>query len=156
MSKSITNTDDIIDSRDVIERLSELEEDRDRLLSDLGKAEDVCKEAAFRGDLADRQAAEEARGLAELALDEWDDAGEFAPLTAFAKEAEGYCDWPYGAVLVRDSYFKEYAKEVADDIGATGREFQWPLVHIDWEAAAEQLQQDYTDVDFDGVTYWMR
>lgn len=27
---------------------------------------------------------------------------------------------------------------------------------IDWERAAEELRMDYTAVDFDGVTYWVR
>ena len=32
----------------------------------------------------------------------------------------------------------------------------WPFNCIDWEKAAEELQQDYMSIDFDGVTYWMR
>ena len=32
----------------------------------------------------------------------------------------------------------------------------WPYSCIDWEQAAEELQQDYMSVEFDGVTYWMR
>jgi hypothetical protein len=27
---------------------------------------------------------------------------------------------------------------------------------IDWDQAARELQVDYFDVDFDGVTYWIR
>jgi hypothetical protein len=27
---------------------------------------------------------------------------------------------------------------------------------IDWDATAENIQADYTSVDFDGVTYWIR
>jgi len=27
---------------------------------------------------------------------------------------------------------------------------------IDWKAAARDLQVDYTEVDFDGVSYWIR
>ena len=59
-------------------------------------------------------------------------------------------------VLIRDSYFTEYAKELAEDIGAVSRDFMWPLPHIDWTAAADQLKVDYYDVDFDDVTYWRR
>ena len=33
---------------------------------------------------------------------------------------------------------------------------QWPLYCIDWEYAARELKHDYTSVDFDGVTYWVR
>lgn len=49
-----------------------------------------------------------------------------------------------------------HAQELADDIGAIDRNATWPCNCIDWDEAAEQLQQDYTEVDFDGVTYWVR
>lgn len=29
-------------------------------------------------------------------------------------------------------------------------------VIVDWERAARELQMDYTPVEFDGVTYWVR
>lgn len=115
MSKEISNADDIIDSRDVIERIAELEADEERTE---------------------------------------DESEELAALQALAEEASQYApDWEYG---VRDSYFEEYARELADDIGAMDRNANWPLCHIDWEAAADSLKMDYTSVDFDGVTYWVR
>lgn len=123
MTREITSNDDIIDSRDVIERLAELAE--------LTTAEIVGR------DLRDEMAEE--RALRELA-DQGDDIE----------------DWQYGATLIRDSYFVEYAKQLADDIGAIDPNAAWPLSHIDWEAAADELQTDYTDIEFDGVTYWVR
>lgn len=41
-------------------------------------------------------------------------------------------------------------------MGALKGATEWPLRHIDWDAAAEELKQDYTSVEFDGVTYWIR
>ena len=61
-----------------------------------------------------------------------------------------------GVTLVRHSYFRAYAQELAEDIGAIGRELQWPLTYIDWEAAIDALSMDYTRVNFDGVKYWGR
>ena len=29
-------------------------------------------------------------------------------------------------------------------------------IERDWERATRELQMDYTEVDFDGVTYWIR
>lgn len=82
---------------------------------------------------------------------------ELASLRKLAGEAEGYADdWKYGAQLIRDSYFVDYAQELAEDIGALPRDAAWPACHIDWDAAARALQQDYTSVDFGGVTYWVR
>ena len=57
--------------------------------------------------------------------------------------------------FVRDRYFVQYARELADDLVLDGAP-RWPFTCIDWLEAADELQQDYYDVDFDGVTYWVR
>ena len=57
--------------------------------------------------------------------------------------------------FVRDSYFVQYARELADDIVPYAGVPRWPFNCIDWQEAADELQQDYYDVDFDGVTYWV-
>ena len=60
--------------------------------------------------------------------------------------------------FVRDSYFVQYARELADDIVPYNERAgvpPWPLNCIDWLEAADELQQYYYDVDFDGVTYWV-
>lgn len=112
-----TNMDDLIDSRDVIEAIEELESDGYSFVED----------------------------------------SELRALKALAEEASDYAsDWHYGEVMIRDSYFKEYAMELADELGAISRETEWPQTCIDWDQAARELQMDYTSVDFDGVTYWVR
>src|SRR4051812_49593204 len=89
-------------------------------------------------------------------LDE-DEAEELDKLLALQAEAEPYSpDWKYGATLINDDYFEEYAEEFANDIGAINREANWPLSHIDWKAAADELKGDYTEVNFDGHSYWVR
>jgi antirestriction protein len=86
-----------------------------------------------------------------------DDNAELKALEALQEEAEGYCpDWRYGATLIRDSYFVTYAQELADVIGAIPRDAGWPCTCIDWEQAARELRMDYTAVEFDGITYWVR
>jgi antirestriction protein len=90
-------------------------------------------------------------------IEEWDTyPGELDALRTFAADGADYSgDWEYGATLIRDSYFQEYAQELAEDIGAVNRDGGWPTYCIDWEWAARELRQDYTAVDFDGVTYWV-
>lgn len=89
-------------------------------------------------------------------LDE-DEGEELDKLLALQHEAEPYSeDWKYGSTLISDDYFEEYAEEFAYDIGAISREADWPISHIDWKAAADELKQDYTEVDFDGNSYWVR
>lgn len=129
MRTAPSNRDDVIDSRDVIERIEELE-----------------------GELEGLESLEDA-ATASLE-DEW---AELKALKALADEASGYADdWEYGAALVRDSHFKDYAMELADEIGAIPAGLNWPMTCIDWDQAARELQMDYTQVDFDGVAYWVR
>lgn len=61
----------------------------------------------------------------------------------------------YPDCLIRDSYFETYAQDFAEDIGATPKT-GWPGNHIDWEAAALELRQDFSSVDIDGEDYWFR
>lgn len=104
----IDNSQDVIDSRDVIERLEELQADRQEFID------------------------------------------------ALAEEAEGYAeDWHYGTTLIRESYFVEYCQELCSDIGALPKEIPSYVV-IDWEATAENLKADYTEVEFGDVTYLVR
>lgn len=114
---------DIIDSRDIIARIDELEareDDEDWPLDD-------------------------------------DEGEELALLREFAAETEPYCpDWRHGATLISDSYFVRYAQEFADDIGAVDAQAGWPNSHINWEAAADDLKQDYTEVSINGYDYWVR
>ena len=81
---------------------------------------------------------------------------ELKALEDLAEEAEGSPDWPHGETLIRDSYFEDYARELAEDTGMLKGDESWPLNCIDWEEAADQLKQDYFSVDFDGVDYWIR
>jgi hypothetical protein len=123
---NVDNYQDIIDSRDVDCRIEELE--------------------------AERDAAVEAGNP-----DDFTDGDELAALVAFRNEADGYCrDWQYGETLIRDSYFKDYAQELAEDTGALEKDAKWPYTCIDWEQAARELQMDYSSAELDGVTYWFR
>ena len=114
----VTNTDDTIDSRDIIERIEEL------------------------------RSIEDTRSV--------DETGELESLEALTEKAEGSCpDWPYGAQLIRDSYFEQAMDEMIDDCYTDVYSKDLPSfmsISIDYE----MLRSDYTDVDFEGVTYWVR
>ena len=64
-------------------------------------------------------------------------------------------DW-YPITLVRDSYFADYARQFAEEIGAISGNESWPHNCIDWKQAARKLQIDYSSVEIDGATYWLR
>lgn len=129
---AISNYDDVIDSRDVIERIENLSQLRQPGPVDLGDDDD---NDADQDDLFE----------------------ELAALEKLAEQCGGYADdWEHGVTLIRDSYFETYAQELAEDIGAINSEATWPHNCIDWEQAARELRMDYTAVEFDGVTYWVR
>ena len=127
MRNEISNSDDVIDSRDVIARIVELQAEKEDLENE---------------ELADweKENGEELKALEELA----EEGEDYAP------------DWLHGETLIRDSYFTEYAQQLAEDIGAIDKNAGWPSMHIDWEAAAEELKGDYSCISFDGVDYWIR
>jgi hypothetical protein len=148
------NSDDIIDSRDVIARIEELEEERSALAEEASDALSMDGE----GDTETERENNAAKVFtARSDLDQWDEGNgaELAALKSMAEEGEGYGDWAHGTTLVRDSYFKEYAQQYADDCGAVDASASWPMSCIDWDQAARELQMDFTAVDFDGITYWM-
>ncbi len=162
MTRTISNSDDVIDSRDVIARIEELEGEWADLVDTFTEADEARQEAVSAGNVELAADMTAKAGEAQDALDNWDgsdEATELKALKSLAEQAEGYADdWRHGAALVRESYFKEYAQQFADDIGAVDRDrtMNWPYTCIDWDAAADELRMDYTSVEFDGVTYWVR
>jgi hypothetical protein len=141
----ISNQDDVIDSRDVIERLEHLAHLHQAGPVDMGDDNDTDQDDLFAEERA---------------------------LTKLAEEASQYADdWEFGEILIRDSYFKDYARELVEECGYFNAPRQsmstysepntidwsaWPYRCIDWDQVAKELLQDYTAVDFDGVTYWIR
>ena len=83
---------------------------------------------------------------------------ELEALEAFAEEASEYApDWHYGETIIHEDYFTQYAQELSDQLSlGDGAMAQWPFTHIDWEAAADALKADYSEVEFNGVTYYIR
>lgn len=112
-SEEITGGEDILDPRDIAERLKYLTRERDRL---------------------ENSQLEEIDALQEVVDEGIDDT------------------------LVHEDYFREYAEELAVDIGAIDRSQRdhWPYTCIDWEQAAEELKQDYSVIDIRGGTYYYR
>lgn len=86
-----------------------------------------------------------------------DEAEEFRDLLKLKEEAEGYSpDWLHGATLIHEDDFEDYAREFAEDIGAVDHSQGWPGSCIDWEQAANELRQDYTEIEWCGEAYLVR
>ena len=140
----INNCMDTIDSRDIIKRLEELE-------SDVFILDDEIKELNLEEDDSNNEEIKDKQIEIEELQKELD------ILKYVQEQAEPYCsDWSFGETLIKDSYFPEYAEELARDIGAISYGDSWPLNCIDWEKATEQLKLDYIQVEFDEEYYWIR
>jgi hypothetical protein len=126
---TIMNDQDIIDSRDIIDRIEELKE----LIEGEG-CEDACTEykleLAMLEDLADQGQSESS---------DWIHGETLIRRSYFVD---------YTEELINDCY--EMPKQMHSG--------DWPFRHmtIDYEAAAKELEQDYASIDFDGVEYLIR
>ena len=126
---------DVIDVRDIIARVEHLEKLRQPGPVDMDEDSDTPQDELF-SELATLEAIlEDLKG--EGGDEDW--RGDWYPVT-----------------LVRDGYFKRYAQQMAEDIGSVVRNAPWPNNFIDWEAAADALQTDYSSVDIGGEDYWFR
>ena len=122
---------DIIDAEELLELLDELEGMLDDPAGDPGQVNE---------------------GDDEPALDD-DQQATLRELRKVREELEAAKD---DGALIADSYFEDYARQLAEDIGAIDPKAGWPVNQIDWRAAAEALQTDYTSIEIDGCTFWYR
>lgn len=123
--------DDVIDTRDLVEEAAQLELSEDQ--EDLDKASDLRILMAR---------------IEEYSGDKCTD----------------------GVTLIRETHFEHYARELHDDTcecASTPRDSfgrprrgeeqpmieRWPHRHIDWAAAADELRDDYTEIDWAEITY---
>lgn len=122
---------DIIDVRDIIARVEELE-------TEIKSSENVY--------VSENEAAaiDEAEMLQSI----------LAQLVGYGNDEQWRGDW-YPVTLIDDAYFTDYARELLEECGTIPRDLpSW--VEIDWEATARNVRIDYTSVDIDGRTYWYR
>lgn len=155
MSNIPTNADDLIDIRDVIARIEELEETKNEfILNESSIPED---ESPSWGEVIEN------KNETEFKWNETDGGIELKQLTEFMEEFKGYGgdeqykgDW-YPITLIRDSYWQEFCEDLVRDIGDLPNELpNYIKSNINWADVAEDLQVDYTSGEFDGVTYWAR
>lgn len=131
---TFSNYDDVIDSRDVIARIEELE---DTLQS---AYDEFADRISWKNWLKDET--------------NHDDIEEFNILSELARECSDYAsDWDYGETLIRRSYFEPYMDEMVEDCYTLPKDMPyWMSITLDYDA----LEQDYTSVDYDGVEYLIR
>ena len=130
-------TTDIIDVRDIIERIETLE-------GLLGNEEGTDEEWH---DLEIR-----VRELATLhAL--------MTNLLGYGGDEQWRGDW-YPVTLIKDSYFVEYTKDLIEDCYSdiNTKSMDWPYRHmsLDFDACADELKNDYANLTIGDSDYWYR
>lgn len=148
MNQDISNSADVIDSRDITNRIEELEDERMETSKD-----------AESDHLQDGESAEDAADFAMCALNEWDRSGDgeaLRILKAIANEAEHTAPgWPRGKILIRDSYFQTYLKALCEETGDIPSDLP-PYIIIDWERTTKCIRENDVAIDYNGVQYWIR
>lgn len=134
----ISNNNDLIDSRDIDDRIDYLMDAIYETEEDIESKKKACVDC----------------DLQEHDLDEY--TTELELLESIRRNFSGDSEWGYGITFIRETYFEDYARELAEDIGAISRDESWPLNHIDWESAADELKIDYSELDIDGIKYYYR
>ena len=96
---------------------------------------------------------------AETAISEFD-KDELETFRSVVEEGESITsEWSYGEQLIHENFFEEYAEELFRDTSCLPREVDlnsWPFSSIDWKRASEELAQDYSTIEVEGETYYVR
>jgi hypothetical protein len=89
-----------------------------------------------------------------------EDAEELAALQKLVKDVEEISgeECRYGVSIISDGYFTDYIRERFVDTRDSDHPVnlnEWPFSHIDWDAAADEEKRGYTEVTFDGRSFWV-
>lgn len=147
----ISTSDSIIESDAVIRAANEVRDDIEDLI-------------------AERDAVQEEMDCLDVEAEDWDEEyedlqmkrddlniriedleNENLELIEFADDLGAY--GINGQTLINEDYFEDYAKQVAQDQCNMDLD-EWPFWNINWDSAAQQLQADYSEVEFGGTTFY--
>ena len=64
-------------------------------------------------------------------------------------------EFEFGCTLIHEDYFEEYTEEMLIDCGDLPKDLPtW--IEIDWSSTADNVKQDYSEVEYQGETYYFR
>lgn len=150
---------DIIDSRDLHDKLTELtdlKENLDELQDEIQSLECDIEDEDLSDDEVDdlRERLEEMTteccDLAEKYDQEAD--SDLNELTTMENEVS---EWDDGATLIAEEYWVEYVEDMLKDCGDLPQDIPH-YIAIDWEQTAENIKEDYSYVEYQGTTYFYR
>lgn len=136
---------DIIDTRDLVDRFNELEEE-------LGEFEGIL--ALYNSKASQYDTLEQFK---DWYSDEYELYKELEKLRELQEDLSGADEnFEDGIILIAEEYFTAYCKDLVEEIGDAPVLPSYMVVDIDWDATADNLRVDYYDVTIDGNTYLYR
>ena len=131
MSFNFDQAEDVIDSRDIIARIDEME----------------LEYGPEDGDSIDTIHLEK--------MDE-DERFEYAALLDLRDAInEISSEWDDGVTLIHEFYFEAYVEELVTDCGYLSADLPG-FIKIDWAETADNIRVDYSSVTLNGNDYWVR
>jgi len=147
MSNPINNT--VFDTRDLIEYKEELEaEILDAYNEFKLELDEDFEEVNTLEDIEDLD--EETDFLKTVDFD------HYTEIKDFFDELENYCDdFTCGASVIHEDYFTDYCEELLKDCGYIPQDFpSW--IELDFEATAKNMMVDYSEITYQGESYFIR
>ena len=135
-----------IDTRDLIETRDELKQEiLDSFLENFPHYEEMTE--SFEDIRLDEEELESWK-------EEW--LSELEEIEAINElENEVGDEWSYGVTLIEEDDFEDFLEQDLEDCGYISKDFPiW--IEIDWKATANNVKQDYSEVEFRGTNYLFR
>jgi len=155
-----------LDTRDLYKRKCELESLRDAVTT---AREELEEKKGILAALEETPEDEASEAALEIASEEVTDAesnleaaesdfgnDEKEELDELETLENEISEFKHGETMIPENDFEDYARELAEDIGAISGNEEWPCNCIDWERAARELAMDYSTVEYQGDTYLVR
>ena len=132
---------DYIDTRDLNDRLEELESIESRLI-DIDEEIVQCTDDDEYRDLIEEK-------------DEISEDFIHSELKTLKDMRDEISEWEYGNTLIPDDDFTDYAIEMLKDCGDLPQNIPW-YIEIDEEKTADNIKADYASIEYEGTDYWFR
>ena len=138
--------DTIIDSRDLANRLEELESLRDTLEELRAERKELGEITLENGD----EASELDRRVDD-ALDAFGD-DEQQELKDLENAESEIPEWQHGNALIPRDGWIQYVKDMLEDCGDIPKNLP-PYIEIDWYKTSSNIEADYSKIEIQGTTY---
>ena len=142
-----------IDTRDLIEERDNLKEQilddfNDRFNTELDDFDEI---ETYLNDEASENIDEDER---DDFKSYWEDEYQQIDDIDEVENAVG-SEFTYGCTLIEEDDFEDYVRELLVDCGYISKDFPY-WIEIDWSATAENVKQDYLELEYKGDIYYFR